>query len=276
MKTLSYLFLFFSAFNTFANSHFEMLKNKLDSVQSINQLEDVFKGKYKSFLIEESILYCDRNLDFGYTQKIYQLEIEYDERYINTFDIHIITTITDSIILGKINLLGYDRDEIKKSYLFKEDKRNITNYVNKHNSLYHSKLSYNQVKHQLMSFLVYGFGCSMGGGFYPKEALHQMELIKNKNYKELSKLIKQVNPEFQAYGIDGLTQLENKGVKIKKRDKKIISHLLVRNTSANHCSGCTYGIDINVEQVIYLANTWIDRDPTIWQIHNQNRVKKGQ
>jgi len=163
----------------------------------------------------------------------------------------ILITRNDTIIFGRLHLLNYD-DKIMLRRDFKKNKSAISSYTKQHRQLYKLKVTSREFRKDLSKQIIFGFGCSHSGNYYPPEAKKMMKYVLTKNQVRLSKWAKRINPELQAYGASGLLRLENSGNKLSDQELKIINHLKERNTKIHSCSGCIYGLHFDFKKVI----TW--------------------
>jgi hypothetical protein len=195
---------------------------------------------------------------FNCTQSIYQ--IEFNEKiygkdtndyniYLTRFAIYVTLNLEDSIILGVIQKIIH-REECERTDIFCLNTYQIVHYLNQHEILYKTKKGRIEFINQLTGLVIYGFSCSWGGMYNPPEAIKMIDYVRSKNYKELSNWLNGINPELQAYAIEGLMMLKKKGIIIKSNDEFIIQHLIKRNSRINHCSGCSYGFTITIEDAL--------------------------
>lgn len=189
-----------------------------------------------------------RPLDFGFKQHVFELELNYGQSYYEEYVVYLVSK-NDTIILGSLQELNYHH-KVKRYNKFINNSELIGKYLKKHEATYGNKLNHKDFITQLTELIIYGFGCSDGGGFYPKEAKSMLAFVENKNTKNLTSWLRQISPELQAYAIDGLYQLQKRGIEISNANNQLVQHIKSRNTEIYHCSGCLYGLTTTIDKII--------------------------
>ncbi len=248
MRNLIFILTFLTGANCFASSHFDILKDTFSTFATLTQFKSKLEIKFNDFRLSRKNVRLLRPLDFGFSQTVFEIEISYDKSSFKEFKVFLVSSY-DSIILGTIQELDYYK-KIKKSENFLASDRHIDNYLKEHKAKYGLQLSSKDFISQLTELIIYGFGCSEAGEYYPPEAKQMIAFVKNQSYDNLAKWLRQISPELQAYAIDGLLQLEKKGFKTKQEDKIIIQYLKKRNSDIYYCSGCFYGITTTIDEII--------------------------
>jgi hypothetical protein len=256
MKKLLILYLFATLIPKSGHSSFlsafRHLNKSLSETSTLKSFQEALIQKNNHYTIKDSSQILNRQVDFGCRQIVYEIEVYYKgEIYFGSHAILI--TRNDTIIFGKLQLLNYD-DKVVLNSNFKEDKNAISQYLVKHKELYKLKLKSKDFKKELSREIIFGFGCSFSGSFYPKEAKRMLKYVASKDQKSLSKLVRHLSPELQAYGACGLLRLERNGYILASADLNIIEHLKKRNSKINSCSGCIYGVRFDFTKVISLEN----------------------
>lgn len=234
--------------NCFASSHFDILKDTFSTFVTLTQFKSKLETKFNDFRLSRKNERLSRPLDFGFSQTVFEIEISYDKSYVKEFRVFLVTS-NDSIVLGNIQELDY-YDKVKKSENYITVNQKITNYLNQHKEKYGLELSLKDFFRQLTELIIYGFGCSEGGEYYPPEAKQMKDFVNTQNYDKLARWLRQISPELQAYAVDGLFQLASKGIATKQVDKELIQYLKKRNSDVYHCSGCIYGITTTIEEIL--------------------------
>lgn len=249
MRILFPLLLFFTGIHFSVAFHFRTLKDTFSKCYTLSSIDTTLKKYFNSFKIGSSNYIINRKLDFGYRQIILEFEVEFGSNNVQDFRICILADSQDSIVLGVIQLL-MDNEKPLRSKRFNFNKRKVTAYKRQHNSLYQYRISKNKFQKQITKQRVFGFGCGYTGKYNPPEALKMMKCVKRGRYKQLSKFLRQLNPELQAYGVLGLIELNRNGITITLSDSIIIEHLKTRNTEVNYCSGCIFGRSITITEIL--------------------------
>lgn len=231
--------------NCFAFSHFDILRDTFQQGFTLKEFEVKLSSKFQDFKLRRQNNIIARKLDFGFSQQVYDVQINYNGNYLKFFQFFLVINSNDSIILGTLQELDY-YGKTKKSENYIENDSQIASYLAKHKINYNTNLSKKELITQLTELIIYGFGCSDGGGYNPPKAKEMISYLKKKNYNRLSGWLRQISPELQAYAVHGLLQLHKKGVQIKQSDKDLIEQLKQRNSDIYHCSGCLYGLSTTI------------------------------
>lgn len=232
-----------------ASSQFEVLKDSFSVCLTLTEFEAKLEDNFNDFKISRANDRLTRNLDFGFSQIVYEIQTSYKVNAVKYFRVFLIITKEDSIVLGNLQELDYV-DNIDKAENYIILRKEINNYLTQHKIKYGLALSETEFIKQLTELLIYGFGCSEGGVYFPPEAIKMLDYVENNNYKKLAEWLRQINPELQAYAIDGLTLLEKKGMLTEGNEKELILNLVKRNSKIYHCSGCIYGISTTLDEII--------------------------
>jgi hypothetical protein len=265
MKKLLTIILLSISASCMASPHFDTLnvalkicKTKADLIKKCNSKLGDFNTKFR----EDWLV---RNLDFNCRHSINAIEINYKldlkDKYkyhliSRTFILYLVLNSEDSIVLGVIQEQISSEpanEKIERTDIFCLNSYQVDLYLNQHEAFYKVKKSKTEFINQLTGLIIYGFGCSNGSGFYPPEALKMIGYVRKNKYKKLSNWLKEINPELQTYGVEGLMILANRGTKIKPDDALIIEHLRKRSSKINHCSGCAFGITTTIEEVLKMV-----------------------
>jgi hypothetical protein len=274
MKNLLILTLLFMSTKCAGSPHFDTLNIALKTCKTKADLIKKCSSKLGDFNIKFREDKFKRDLDFNFRHSVYEIEINYKVKlkdkydyhvFLNTFALYLVLNEEDSIVLGVIQeLRGYEK--IEKTDIFCLNTYQIDNYLNQHEAFYKVKKSKVEFINQLTRLIIYGFGCGNSSSFYPPEAKKMIHYVRKKGYKKLSNWLKEINPELQAYAIEGILILANKGIKIKENDELIIQHLIKRNSTINNCSGCEFGtttIEDVLKMVKWDEKRYINREKII-------------
>ncbi len=229
----------------YANDFFKDLNDSFSKVSTLLEFETRLNDKYENFRISKiNNILNNRNLDFQFKQSIYQIEIRFDKSRFEKYRVFIITK-NDSIVLGKL-----EKFYSKQQSYFSTNLDEIKKYIEFHNSKYKTNLNEKDFKNQLSELLVFSLGCGIDGKNFSKEHFKMMKFVEKKNYKKLSEWLCQINPEIQAYGIEGLYRLQKTGIKIKPSDMELIESFKSRSIVIYGCSGCITGDYILIDEII--------------------------
>ena len=249
MRLLFFIILIFVGIQVSVAFHFGTLKDTFSKSHTLSDIESCLRKPFKSFTIGSSHYSINRPLDFGYKQLILEFEIEYGSSYVQNFRICLLIDSKDSIVLGVLQTL-MDSEKPLRSKTFRFNKQKSKIYKSLHEDLYQINFSKGEFKKQITKIRVYGFGCGSIGNYYPPEALKMLKYVHESHYRKLSHLLRQINPELQAYGVLGLMKLKKKGIIISQEDIKIIEHLKKRNTEVYYCSGCLFGLSTTIVEIL--------------------------
>lgn len=87
--------------------------------------------------------------------------------------------------------------------------------------------------------VVYGERCGITGT-YSEARTKIIKNVKKEDKQELVKWLQSPNTEKQVYAVDGLYQLHSKGIKLSKKERKMIAFVMNKNGNLNVCYGCLY------------------------------------
>lgn len=171
-----------------------------------------------------------RNIDFGVTEYIYNVNILYSEKELGLKTKSYKTNVykkNDSII-GLINYEPY-RDKVN----FYFDFLKLTRVIDKHNSFYNVKSDYSDFINESMINTKFDYVINEN---------NEIEILDSKlvyfksdvNYKQLySKWLKSYNIDFQNYGVKSLEYLsEKKKIELTVEEKKLIKYINKRNSAS--------------------------------------------
>lgn len=229
------------------------------SQRSIDQKLQNYLADYKKFnfqVLSDSMsqysknsynINITRDLDFGIKETLLLITLNYpiqdgSMKYSSNM-LHILSK--DSIIIGIICQQVY-RDKTNSYWNEKE----ITDYINKHNSMYQTQTSNSDLINDLTKDEVYGYSCGLVpvmGGIRENDGLIFGDL---KNIDIFRKWLKSYNPELQTYGADAITDIYKtpkfpitaEQNELEQQDKNLVKHIKERNSIVNTCSGCFVGI----------------------------------
>jgi hypothetical protein len=278
MKKILTITLLFFCSNCLASPYFDTLNLALKTCRTKADLIKRCNTKLGKFDTKIGQEWFGRNLDFNYRQSVYVIGIEYkyylkDEKkyriHSKSFAIYLVLNSEDSIIIGVVReVISWEPgfEKIEKSDVFCLNLLQLDDYLTQHEQLYKMKKNKTEFINQITGLIIYGFGCSNGGGYYSPEAIKMIKYVRKNKYKKLSNWLKEINPELQVYAIEGLMMLANRGIKIKPNDALIIQHLKDRNSKINYCSGCAYGLTTTIEDVLKMIE-W-DEKRIVFRLKN--------
>lgn len=182
--------------------------------------------------------YFNRSIDFGFTHRRIQLQLNFKEYQINLLcrnDTVVLSTITAGYPTpfspgrtDKIVFENYDASELKA-------------FLTKRNNLYRSAKKPKQAIREITSPEIYAFNCGITNEKTKKGKLID-QLVKNENSAALIDMLKSLNCEEQAYGVTGLTMLATRGYTIQPEIRTLLEHIRKRNSPLESCSGCIIGV----------------------------------
>lgn len=202
---------------------------------SLNRLEDYFTHPKHSF---------DPRLRRINTRtiedKISQTEIEIAIGT-STYHLNILST-GDTLFYVQTKL----KDSIVSNY---RNEHLLTQFINRHNTLYQTRIDTTNENSFISNKFVYGFSCGFVGTEPPKR-IELDYLIRTKDYQTISAWLRSVNPEIQAYGLEGIYTLSKSGIRPTSKDIEIMEYLVHKTLNIYACSGCIYGIDKHYADIV--------------------------
>lgn len=183
-------------------------------------------------------------LDFGVNYYVYEIQTSPSD--ISSYFLHTLVILekNDSILFGAATPNYGGNWEIKYDTLA------VNQYINKHNKLYLSDISIKEFIYQFTQLYVLEFGCGESGMYFSPEAKKMKQWIRTSNKEQLNQWLRSANIELQAYGVIGLLKIQENGKSLISEEKRIIEHLLYRNSNTEICSGCSYGLSEPLQAVI--------------------------
>nr|WP_299386721.1 hypothetical protein [Allomuricauda sp.] len=207
------------------------LQHFLHDVESLDQLKSIKKAKFDSFDLLVFVDLIERDIDFDYRHHRFLILPVYGPH------VHLNLISRDGIIegawlweriptyhgfiTGNVVLLGGASKNVLDEYIFK------------HNQLYETKLSSQDMISQLSNLYEVGYDCGLRGTWASKKTREAMTYVAKKRKKELNKLLTSISPELQTLGALGLLSID----KLNKTQTRIIIHLTQRNSVINSCKG---------------------------------------
>lgn len=247
-KMIFLLCISFLVFTKANCSEFDQIKNHFAKVVTINEFRALTKTKIPETSVRQFYELLSRNLDFNYVQNIFDVEINQGIDYCQTYRVFIVS-VNDTICLANIQQIdNYDR--ILESSNFIEKDPLIHNYLKMHKSIYNIDITNSEFVYEFTRLTIFGFNCYSNNMYFPVEIGSLINFIDFKKYESLSKWIRSVTPELQAYGLVGLLHLKNSGMEIKPEEVVIIDYIKNRNSDVFSCAGCTYGMTVKMKDII--------------------------
>ncbi len=192
-----------------------------------------------------------RELDFGVEHTIMEFDFVYGN-YSQDFKIYILTQ-NDTIILAQIQRVNR-KGKILEAKEFSTDKSKFTEFLEHHNEFYLSSFDSEEFIRLTTSDYYYSFGCGETGSNRPPEADKIMKWVQSTNIKRIKKWLVSPNFELQAYALEGLYKLQNKGHSLTAETIVIMEHLDIRNSIVINCSGCLMGLETPMNELIIVDN----------------------
>jgi len=127
---------------------------------------------------------------------------------------------------------------------FTDDEGNILFEYN------NSKMDFSDID---FDYYVYGTFCSVGG-LPPKKCKEMLNFVNEKNYNQLAKWVKSINPELATYGYAGLYFLKRQGVKLRPAELKRMKELEISDIQLNICDGCFFGVAKKISEMVNKNN----------------------
>lgn len=196
----------------------------------------------KKYINEE----VTRDLDFGVKESIYQVRLPYienDEFTLFIAKFHLL--LQDSTNIGIIVDPIYEEE---KYAFFDEGK--ITEYILKHDSLYQTKTTKDDLIKDLTAYEPYGYMCGMAPVMNMGTQKDGLSFDDFKNIATFREWLRSYNPEIQTYGVDAIHHVYKKPnfligeeeKRIAEHDKTLTKHIAKRNSILYICEGCVIGI----------------------------------
>jgi len=231
-KTFIFIALILTQFLNGQNN-IEELKSYLSNIDNVESISTIKTTKFKTLSILTTFDELTRKIDFGYEHhRILVMPNPGLDIKIN------LISKNGEIVFGWISEYKLSKEKHINISTFKNNPEFLKSYVQKHNDFYKTKLNESDLKEQILSEYVVGFGCGEVGLDIPIESKKALRLTKNKNTKALNKYLTSFSPELQTLGAIGLL----KNGKLNEEQKKIIEHLKNVNSVIYSCSGCLYGL----------------------------------
>lgn len=183
------------------------------------------------------ILY-NRDIDFGYKQE--KIAIRF-----NGFPYMLNLLLKNDLVIFasadfNANILGTysQNDEYRE---VKVDTMLCRQCLNLHNTYYVDNKTIDDLVKELSGVDNYSILCGDGLQETPRSK-HIDTLIKKEDVIALDEYLKSLSCEQQAYGIRGFIGLKRAGVRISLLDKKLIKHIIDRNSELIECTGCLINV----------------------------------
>tara|TARA_R100000322_G_C5374946_1_gene174544 strand:- start:5 stop:754 length:750 start_codon:yes stop_codon:yes gene_type:complete len=171
-----------------------------------------------------------RNIDFGLTENIYNVNILYSEKEprLKTKSYKVNVYKENDSIIGLIN---YEPYRNKVNFYFDFEK--LAKVIDKHNSFYNVKSDYSDFINESMINTKFDYVINEN---------NEIEILDSKlvyfksdvNFKQVySKWLKSYNIDFQNYGVKSLEYLsEKKKIELTVEEKKLIKYINKRNSAS--------------------------------------------
>ncbi|MCF4100044.1 hypothetical protein L1I30_00050 [Gillisia sp. M10.2A] len=226
--------------NIYSQNTLDQTTQRLKELNSVQEILNLKKTKFKDFGIITTFTELDRKIDFGYKHyRILVMPNSGSELKIN------FVSKDDEIIIGWVSEYSSNKG-VLENQIFKADKSFNKYYIKKHNDFYNSNLTIEDFEEQIIQEAVVGFGCGEVGLDIPKESKAMFRWEKNGRINKLNDYLKSFSPELQTLGAIGLLKIND----LSKEQTKIINHLKMRNSVIMSCSGCLYGLNDTFNDLI--------------------------
>lgn len=181
-------------------------------------------------------LFFDRDGDFGFKHQRINLKFNGTDYQVNLLVKNDTITIGSAIFHSYFGQQSYCDYFNKKHGIPKIDSVKALNYLKLRNLFYNSSKTLSDLKNELEIEELYAL--RGGDGYNDTQAKkHLDKLVNERNFAELESMLKNINCEEQMYGVTGLGWLKKKKVKISTEDKKIINHIIKRNSELESSVG---------------------------------------
>ena len=188
-----------------------------------------------------------RELDFGINESVFRAKPDYASRVVASKykmeDMHLLTT--NDTVIAIIGELPY-----KSMSVYVNDSV-INQFIKRHNLLYKTKTNIDDLVSDILVEESYGYLCGIApvaGGVLENNGFYFDDI---NNITVFRKWLRSYNLELQSYGVDALMYLYDNNPnfivrdiekELQSQDVSIISHIKLRNSIINTCSGCSGGI----------------------------------
>lgn len=187
-----------------------------------------------------------RNLNDSTIQSLYRISKCRKRRNCNKFYLQIIETENRVIYFA---LREQDKEDLEQEEITSEYLQLVENHFERFGIK--SKPDIQHKYFNPIDLIIVGFGCSAGGTPMPK-FFETVELIKEKNKKELLEWCYSLIPEIRCYGAIGLKGLKEAGIKFNDSELDILEKVSNEETPVYQCSGCSgWGIRFETVQMMY-------------------------
>lgn len=208
---------------------------------------DGIKAVHSKYIFLPPESFSNRPFDFGYTYAVWECEF-IDGNYFVDFRLTLILE-EDSIVYGEIGQKKKNRYWVVQGY-FPMHQQRIQNLLAQYNSFYDTNYRLPEFIKELMHDFYYSLGCGETGSDLPLQAKQMLRWVETGNLRKLVEWVKSPNFELQAYAVEGLIRIRKKGIQLDKKVLEMIDHLKKRNSIILHCSGCIYGLQTPLNNLI--------------------------
>ena len=245
MKTLFAFILILIGYHVQGQSSiFDPFILDIETVNTKEELKKILHSKdHNSYKIEIVYLKLERNLDFDFKQSVFEIRVRFDKSKLAIFDFYSVFR-NDSIVYGKVI-----NEPNKVFETLKINKDLIKFYLVEHDRKYQQLFTLADFINAFNKIVIYGFNCGLAGGSYMTNTTEMVEkLVRQKSTKEISLLLRNINPEIRAFGYYGLLKLQDENISMSKQDQSIIKLLKNENGIIYSCSGCDL-INTNFKEI---------------------------
>lgn len=145
----------------------------------------------------------------------------------------------DTIRFGLLKKLRINNQNISENFIYREDKRFITKFIDKHNDAFSSKKTRKDLINYLTKFEKVRIASGQGGAYYGKKETKMYCGLKKENFDFIDVLLNSINPEDQAIGVIGYNELTSLHLEKNKERDKWVAKILSVNPEINVQYGCT-------------------------------------
>jgi hypothetical protein len=224
---------------------------KLKEVKKILQSKDFIKlQRYKEKGSDVNIRWPTgeslRDLIGSYREGIFYFENSIPDKTnqaicsVYTFRVAFIV-MDNTLIYYEIGEKKYTNQTLFHFTLIDKYKNEIeyNNLKNAFRAIYSAELN---EKELFIESIIYGEHCGIAGT-NPNEKDTIDKFVKNKDRNNLLNWLRSTNTEKQIYAVDGLFQLNKRGVKFTEKEMWMINWVLIKKGTIHSCHGCMYGND---------------------------------
>jgi len=234
----------------FTRAYAEPYDKVMDSLSKCNTMTEFYEMKAK-FYSRSYPAKLERKLDFGYKHIFHEFDYDYSTStgsYYQGFRFYAIVK-NDSIIFGRLEQIHW-RGRVERRVDFKRLDNKLSQCVDTYKDFYKTSLTNDSFIEELTKIRYFSFCCGDACASKPREAKQIIRYVNSNRRKKIDSWLINPNPEMQAYAIWGIKRLEKNGKRQTNFEKRIINHLMEKNTLIYNCSGCLMGLETPLKELL--------------------------